>query len=138
GAAGQTSSFVLPLAGQVTAAYSGDELVYSETLGDWRTHNGLDITAASGAEVKAAMAGTVASVKDDPLWGTVVEVKTEELTLRYCGLNSTTKISEGKLVSQGDLLGTLGEIPAETALEPHLHFEVLKNGTLVDPEILMK
>lgn len=138
GAAAQTSTFVLPVAGQVTAVYSGDELVYNETLGDWRTHNGMDITANTGAEVKAAMAGTVSAVKEDPMWGTVVEVQCDAGTLRYCGLAADVKVKEGTLLKQGDLLGTLGEIPAETALEPHLHFELLKDGALVDPETLMK
>lgn len=30
-----------PVSGRVLNAYSGDELVYSSTLGDWRTHNGV-------------------------------------------------------------------------------------------------
>lgn len=138
GAAAQTSAFILPVAGQVTAAYSGDELVYNETLADWRTHNGLDITAAAGAEVKAAMAGTVSKIMDDPQWGTVIEVTANDQTLRYCGLSAKVAVGEGALIEQGELLGTLGEIPAESALEPNLHFELLANGRLIDPETLMK
>ncbi|MFR1809000.1 MAG: peptidoglycan DD-metalloendopeptidase family protein, partial [Pygmaiobacter massiliensis] len=88
--------------------------------------------------VKAAMAGTVSAVKEDPMWGTVVEVQCDAGTLRYCGLAADVKVKEGTLLKQGELLGTLGEIPAETALEPHLHFELLKDGALVDPETLMK
>ena len=34
---------VSPLSGQVVEAFSVDQLVYSETLGDWRTHDGVDI-----------------------------------------------------------------------------------------------
>lgn len=139
GAAAQTSAFILPVEGQVTAAYSGDELVYNETLADWRTHNGLDITAAAGSDVKAAMAGTVSKIIDDPQWGTVVEVTLNDgQVLRYCGLSSKVAVGEGALIEQGDILGTLGEIPAESALEPHLHFELLSDGRLIDPETLMK
>ena len=39
-----------PVSGRVLNAYSGDELVYSSTLGDWRTHNGVDYAASRGAE----------------------------------------------------------------------------------------
>ena len=39
---------------QVLNSYSGDELVYSKTLGDWRTHNGVDYAASRGAEVTAS------------------------------------------------------------------------------------
>lgn len=138
GAGAQTSAFVLPVGGQVTAAYSGDELVYNETLADWRTHNGLDITASTGAEVKAAMAGTVSKITEDPQWGTVIEIQCGDNTLRYCGLSAKVSVGEGAMVAQGDLLGTLGEIPAESALEPHLHFEVLSDGRLIDPETIMK
>ena len=31
-----------PVSGRILNAYSGDELVYNKTLGDWRTHNGID------------------------------------------------------------------------------------------------
>lgn len=138
GAAAQTSTFILPAAGQVTAVYSGDELVYNETLADWRTHNGLDITAPAGTQVVAAMDGTVTRIEEDALWGTVVEVESAGRTLRYCGLAADVKVGEGALVKQGDPLGNLGSIPAESALEPHLHFEVEENGSLIDPEVLMK
>lgn len=139
GAAAQTSSFTLPVEGQVTAAYSGDELVYNQTLADWRTHNGLDITAAAGAPVKAAMAGTVTAVRQDAQWGTVVEITSDDgELLRYCGLAEDAQVGEGTMVKQGDTLGKLGQVPAETDLEPHLHFEVEKDGRLIDPEELMK
>ena len=39
------------------AAFSGNELVYSETLGDWRTHNGADYAAPAGQSVCPAKAG---------------------------------------------------------------------------------
>ena len=58
---------VSPLNGQVVEAFSVDQLVYSETLGDWRTHDGVDIAAAQGTSVLAASSGTVVSVTDDPL-----------------------------------------------------------------------
>ena len=41
-----------PFSGRVLNAYSGDELVYSKTLGDWRTHNGVDYACAEGPAVK--------------------------------------------------------------------------------------
>ena len=37
-----------PVSGRVLNSYSGDELVYSKTLGDWRTHNGVDYAASRG------------------------------------------------------------------------------------------
>lgn len=45
---------VAPLEGEVVAAFSVDQLAYNETLGDWRTHDGVDIAAAEGTSVLAA------------------------------------------------------------------------------------
>lgn len=39
---------VEPLRGEVLTAFSMEELVYNQTLGDWRTHDGVDIAADSG------------------------------------------------------------------------------------------
>ena len=51
--------------GKVLAPYSGDELVYNATLGDWRTHNGVDVAAAAGEAVPAVRAGRVTLVDAD-------------------------------------------------------------------------
>ena len=134
----QEGSFSLPVDGKVSAAYSGDELVYNNTLADWRTHNGIDIAAAAGAQVKAAMAGTVAKVAEDDMWGNVVEVTSGDLTLRYCGLAEDLAVKQGDSVSLGQQLGALSEVPAEVAEEPHLHLEVLRGEATINPEEIMK
>ena len=139
--AGQTvqeAFFSLPVDGKVSAAYSGDELVYNETLADWRTHNGIDITGASGAPVAAAMAGTVTRTEQDGVWGMVVEIAAnEQMTLRYCGLQEVA-VAQGDTVALGQRIGTLGEVPAELSGEPHLHLEVLRGGAYLDPVSLMQ
>ena len=61
-----------PVSGRVLNAYSGDELVYSSTLGDWRTHNGVDYACAQDAQVCAPAAGKVTAVDTDGRWGSVV------------------------------------------------------------------
>ena len=65
---------VSPLSGETVAAFSMDELAYSETLADWRTHDGIDIKADAGTQVLAASSGTVLSVADDDLMGTTVVI----------------------------------------------------------------
>ena len=66
---------VLPIQGEVLTAFSVDQLLYNETLDDWRTHDGVDIAAAEGDAVLAACAGTVSSITDDPLMGTTVVIQ---------------------------------------------------------------
>ena len=134
-AAAPAPSFVQPVEGQISQAFSGDELVYNETLKDWRTHNGVDIACAENAAVKSAVAGTVCNIYDDGMWGRIVEVEAGELTWRYAGLAAdSVQVAVGDAVSAGQTIGRVGEVMAETASGPHLHLEVLKGGNRVDPE----
>ena len=135
-AAAPAPSFVSPVAGQTLQGFSGEELVFNETLQDWRTHNGLDIGCAADAAVKSAVAGTVKAVYEDGMWGRIVEVEAADgLVWRYAGLDGgTLKVKQGDAVSAGQELAKIGEVLAESAMGPHLHLEVLKDGAPVDPQ----
>lgn len=128
-------SMTPPLEGEAVTAFSMARLIYNETLRDWRTHDGLDITADEGAGVCAALDGTVASVTADPLMGTTVVIRHEgERETLYACLNANVEIEAGDDVSAGQLIGFVGQGKgAEAALGPHLHFSVLENGEAVDP-----
>ena len=54
---------ISPLDGTTVTVFSMTELMYDETMADWRTHDGLDIQAAEGDAVKTAAAGMVLEVK---------------------------------------------------------------------------
>ena len=64
-----------PVSGRVLNSYSGDELVYSKTLGDWRTHNGVDYACAEGSEVSAPCSGKVTETGTDGRWSSVVTLE---------------------------------------------------------------
>ena len=66
---------VSPLDGTTVTVFSTTELMYDETMADWRTHNGLDIQAAEGDAVKTAASGMVVSIKSDELMGTTVVIE---------------------------------------------------------------
>ena len=61
---------VWPVSGEAQAAYSVDALQYNATTQDWRTHAGVDLTAAVGTPVRAAGSGVVTAVYDDEYLGT--------------------------------------------------------------------
>ena len=126
--------FILPVNGKIFAAFSGDELVYNKTMDDWRTHNGIDIRANKDTAVKAASNGTVTNVYADGMLGNVVEIDSGDYTVRYCGLGDNLLCEKGKTVKQGDTIGVVGEIPLETSEDSHLHLEIIKNGTTVNPD----
>lgn len=126
---------VEPLKGEVLMAFSVDRLVYSPTLADWRTHDGVDISAKPGTTVLAATAGTVASVEDDPLMGTTVVIEHEgDYITTYSNLQAKPTVLPGDLVTAGQIIGAVGSTAAaESAQSPHLHFSVTRNGKAVDP-----
>ena len=59
-------SFAKPVEGEVVREYAKDNLIYSETLKEWTTHMGIDIKADKTTVVKAAEAGKVKTIKNDP------------------------------------------------------------------------
>ena len=126
------ASYGLPVNGEVLLAFSGSDLVYNETLGDWRTHNGTDYACVSGGSILDSAAGTVTAVYSDALWGGVVEVTDAEGRVwKYCGV-SDAAVEQGDTVATGALLGRPGAIPTESgALHPHL--ECIDGETWLDP-----
>lgn len=131
---------VSPLKGEVVAAFSVDELQYSETLADWRTHDGMDISASAGTTVMAASAGTVLAVTDDALMGTTVTIEhSGGYQTTYANLQAKPAVSQGDTVSAGQIIGAVGTTAAaESAQGPHLHFSVTQDGDAVDPNSFLK
>lgn len=126
---------VTPVHGDVVMAFSADELTYNPTLEDWRTHDGVDLQAASGTTVLAACNGTVLSVRDDALMGTTVVVEhTGGYQTTYANLQSRPPVEAGEMVSAGQIIGAVGTTAtAESAQGPHLHFSVSKDGEAINP-----
>ena len=126
---------VNPLVGEIVAAFSMDELSYSETLGDWRTHDGLDLAADPGTPVCAASAGTVLDVRDDDLMGTTVVISHDGgYDTIYSNLQDMPTVEVGDYVTAGQTIGSVGRTAlGESTLPAHLHFGVTKDGEPVDP-----
>ena len=101
--------FVWPLRGQVVADWSLEVLAYDETMGDWRTHSGVDISAPVGTEVMAVADGTVASVEQDPLMGTTVTIAhADGLESVYANLAEVPAVEAGDGVKVGAVIGSTG------------------------------
>ncbi|MBQ6974765.1 MAG: M23 family metallopeptidase [Oscillospiraceae bacterium] len=126
---------VSPLDGTTVTVFSMTELMYDDTMADWRTHNGLDIQAGEGDAVKTAAAGTVASVLNDEMMGTTVTIDhVGGFTTIYASLQKDPPVTAGQQVAAGDIIGRVGSTAsAESSMGPHLHFSVYKDGELIDP-----
>ncbi len=130
-----TAKRVMPIDGEVIWEYSNGELVKSETLGVWKTHDGMDIAASEGTDVKAACAGKVKEIKDDALWGICVTIDHGDgFETYYYGLDKALEVKEGSEVESGEKIGVTGTIECESKLAPHLHFAVKENGKWISPK----
>ncbi len=121
----------------VSKAYSAD-LIYNEVMKDYRTHNGIDIIASKGENVFASANGKVKGVYKDLLLGNVIEIEHGEYVFYYCGLDEIENVNPGDIVTAGNIIGTVGEIPLESSGNTHVHLEVKKNGLYIDPTELIK
>ena len=129
--------FIAPVEGKVLSDYSKGELVKNKQTNDWRTHNGTDFAAKSGADVFAVNNGTVSAVYTDSLWGTVVEIDHgNRVTAKYCGL-ADVSVSKGETVLSGSKIGSVGSIPIESS-SPHIHLEMRSGGVLINPIDVIK
>ena len=126
---------VAPLAGETVAVFSVDRLSYDETLGDWRTHDGIDIQAEAGTAVTAACAGTVTRVEEDGRMGATVTIDHGDgYVTTYASLQSDPSVLAGDEVAAGAVIGTVGNTSlTEAGLGAHLHFSVTRNGEAIDP-----
>ena len=131
----KTQPNIMPLSGEVICAFSNGELVKSETLGVWKTHDGIDIKAELGAPVKAMNKGKVIKVWSDSLWGNCIKIDHGNgVTGHYYGLTAAAAVSEGDMVNSGDVIGAVGDTAQiEVAQATHLHFALDRNGTWIDP-----
>ena len=133
--------YLCPLSGNVARAHDPENFYYSQAMGDWRTHTGIDIAASLGDAVTAAADGVVDEIWEDALMGTCVSVKHgEEVKSIYKNLapELASGITVGAEVKAGDTLGCVGESAlCELADEAHLHFEMTQAGAAVDPLTLL-
>ena len=101
---------------------------------------GVDIKADKTTVVKAAEAGTIKSIKNDPRYGlTVVIDHGNGYESIYANLLTSEFVVENEKVKKGQSIGTVGNTAVfEVADEPHLHFEIQKDSIQVDPNLYMK
>lgn len=131
-----SSKIVSPLAGETVAVFSVDKLMYDATLGDWRTHDGIDISAEAGTAVVAAAAGTVIAVGEDGRLGVTIQIEhSGGYVTTYASLHPETQVEVGDSVEAGTIIGYVGNTSlSEAGLGAHLHFAVTRNGENIDPE----
>jgi len=131
-------TFSLPVSGVINYDFSDSIPVFSQTMGDYRTHLGVDIAGELGKEVLAVADGTVTNIWTDPFMGVCVSLEHSGNAVSIYK-NLAPEVAEGLVigssVKSGDVIGAIGETAMnEIAEEPHLHYELKVNDKHVDPK----
>ncbi|MDM9380071.1 peptidoglycan DD-metalloendopeptidase family protein [Chlorogloeopsis sp. ULAP01] len=100
-------------------------------LGYRRFHAGLDFAASYGSTIRAADSGTVIFAGWYGGYGRAVIINHGNGITTLYGHCSELYVTEGQSVQRGQAIAAVGSTGLSTG--PHLHFEVRKNGTPVDP-----
>ncbi|MBR3249568.1 MAG: M23 family metallopeptidase [Clostridia bacterium] len=136
----EKKQFIKPVEGDIYKDYSMDSLVYSDTLQEWVTHRGIDIQANASDEVKASASGTVKSIKNDPRYGWSITIEHNDgFSTVYTCLREVNIVKEGDKIEQGEVIAKVGNSGVfESADGSHLHFEMIKDGGYINPEMYIK
>lgn len=129
-------TFKLPLLDcTVSADYSIDKLIYNKTLGWFETHSAVDLISETSTDVLAACSGTVTEIYTNSLEGTVIKINHKDsYTTLYGSLNEAIDVKIGDTVVAGQKLGTISTSAGNESLTgAHLHFQLIKNNSDVNP-----
>ena len=120
--------YPLPYAVPITDAYG---MRYHPLTGVYKMHYGVDLAAGKGTAIYAAKSGTVTTAAYGEANGYYVAISHGDgYSSVYCHMTNYT-VSAGDYVAQGDVIGYVGTTGWSTG--PHLHFEILYNGSNVNP-----
>ena len=95
------------------------------------SHTGVDFAATKGTSILAYKSGTVTRASWNGNYGMCIEIQHsngEKTRYAHC---SGYNVSVGQSVSQGQVIGYVGSTGNSTG--PHLHFEIMINGSFVNP-----
>ena len=124
----KSSGFICPI--------NSGEYTITSYFGDGRGHKGWDLGANKGVAIFASKAGTVSYAGYDSDYGyNVVINHGNGVQTRYAHANALC-VSKGDTVAQGKMIATVGNTGRSTG--NHLHFEIIVNGTRVNPANYIK
>lgn len=99
--------------------------------GQYKLHTGMDIGCGTGSAVVAAQSGTVIKANYNVAYGNHVVISHGNGVSTLYAHNSSLLVSVGQTVKQGQTIARSGNTGYSTG--PHMHFEVLINGSPVNP-----
>ena len=132
----QPLDFIMPInSTEFGMEFSEGQLVYSKTLNEWRTHNGVDILEKIGTPVFAVEDGIVKEIVSTTDEGIKITVEHREgYKSVYSNLSTTKMVNLNDEVKKGQVISGIGKTASFEYNEPdHLHFEMYKDDLLINP-----
>lgn len=96
-----------------------------------KAHYGIDFVAEKGNYIFATADGIIEKEEDHPLWGKKMVIDHGDGIETVFSHVGSFKVNQGKKVARGDIIGTMGISGLSSG--PHLHYEILIDGNLVNP-----
>lgn len=114
--------FIVPAQGEVTSLFGVR----------WgRQHDGVDIANEEGTPIYAAMDGKVTYAGWVSGYGNTVMMEHKYGYATLYGHMKTVLVNDGAIIKSGQVIGKMGSTGNSTG--PHVHFEVTKEGVLMNP-----
>ncbi len=124
--------FIWPVSGEISSIF-GLRRFFNEQ--ERNPHNGLDIAAPEGTDIKITADGTVIEAGDFFFSGNMVYIDHGQGLISLYAHLSRIDVKPGDVLRSGDILGAVGQTGRVTGA--HLHFAVIANGILIDPLYLL-
>jgi len=99
--------------------------------GEQRWHGGVDFAGKRGSDIISVAAGVITWSGEKSGYGKMVEVNHSDGYVTRYAHNQENVAQLGTVVKKGDVIAKMGSSGRSTG--PHVHFEVFKNGRVVDP-----
>ena len=94
-------------------------------------HKGMDFAGKEGSDIIAVASGVVTWAGDRYGYGKMVEINHGDGYVTRYAHSELVKVKVGDIVKKGQVIALMGSTGRSTG--PHVHFEVYKNGRVVDP-----
>ncbi len=113
-----------------------EALIYYENI--YMQNTGIMYTSENKFNILAVLDGTVKNIKDDEIMGKIIEIEHNSNTISIYQSVDNINVSVGQKVNQGQIIAQAANNPIVDSKLNALHFEVYRNGELINPESFYK
>ena len=125
-------SFIKPVEGIVSSEFGLRDVANPVVS---KNHTGIDIAANTGTKIVAAMEGTVTVSSTTGDYGYHIKITNGDVSTLYAHC-SKLYVKEGDVVTQGQEIAEVGSTGKSTG--PHLHFEIMRGQTYINPRNILE